>query len=70
MWEANVAGTARVMKAALEAKVPRIVYVSTVGIFGNTRKQVVDESYVHPEQPTSPPITRRPSSRRTRSSSG
>ena len=50
MWEANVAGTERVMKVALEAKVPRVVYVSTVGIFGNTRKQVVDESYENPEQ--------------------
>jgi len=49
MWEANVAGTERVMKVALEAKVPRVVYVSTVGIFGNTRKQVVDESYRNPE---------------------
>jgi nucleoside-diphosphate-sugar epimerase len=49
MWEANVAGTERVMKAALEAGVPRIVYVSTVGIFGNTRKQVVDETYRNPE---------------------
>src|SRR5215218_9348866 len=45
MWEANVAGTERVMKAALEEKVPRVVYVSTVGIFGNTHKQVVDEGY-------------------------
>ncbi len=49
MWEANVAGTERVMKVALEEKVPRIVYVSTVGIFGNTNKQVVDESYENPE---------------------
>ncbi len=49
MWEANVAGTERVMKVALEEKVPRVVYVSTVGIFGNTRKQVVDESYKNPE---------------------
>jgi dihydroflavonol-4-reductase len=49
MWEANVTGTERVMKAALEQKVPRIVYVSTVGIFGNTHKQVVDESYKNPE---------------------
>jgi dihydroflavonol-4-reductase len=48
MWEANVAGTERVMKTALEAKVPRIVYVSTVGAFGNTHKKVVDESYEHP----------------------
>lgn len=49
MWEANVAGTERVMKSALDAEVPRIVYVSTVGIFGNTHKQVVDESYRNPE---------------------
>jgi nucleoside-diphosphate-sugar epimerase len=49
MWEANVAGTERVMRVALEAKVPRIVYVSTVGIFGNTHKKVVDESYENPE---------------------
>jgi len=50
MREANVAGTERVMRAALEAKVPRIVYVSTVGVFGNTHGKVVDESYEHPEQ--------------------
>jgi dihydroflavonol-4-reductase len=49
MWEANVAGTERVMKVALEAKAPRIVYVSTVGIFGNTHKKVVDEGYKNPE---------------------
>lgn len=49
MWNANVAGTERVMRAALAENVPRIVYVSTVGIFGNTHKQVVDESYENPE---------------------
>ncbi len=49
MWEANVAGTKRVMEAALAAGVPRIVYVSTVGVFGNTHEQVVDETYEHPE---------------------
>ncbi len=48
MWEANVAGTERVMSTALEAKVPKIVYVSTVGAFGNTHRRVVDESYEHP----------------------
>ncbi len=50
MWEANVAGTERVMNAALEAKVPRIVYVSTVGVFGNTHEKVVDETYEHPDE--------------------
>ncbi len=48
MWEANVAGTEHVMNAALEAKVARIVYVSTCGIFGNTHRKVVDETYEHP----------------------
>jgi dihydroflavonol-4-reductase len=48
MWEANVAGTERVLKAAGEAGVDKIVYVSTCGVFGNTHRQVVDESYEHP----------------------
>ncbi|HEX8050574.1 MAG TPA: NAD-dependent epimerase/dehydratase family protein, partial [Solirubrobacterales bacterium] len=39
MWDANVAGTERVMKVALAERIPRIVYVSTVGIFGNTHGQ-------------------------------
>jgi len=49
MHDANVGGTERVMRAALEAKVPRTVYVSTVGIFGNTHGRVVDETYENPE---------------------
>jgi len=48
MWEANVAGTERVLSAALAAEVPKVVYVSTVGAFGNTHRRVVDESYEHP----------------------
>jgi nucleoside-diphosphate-sugar epimerase len=48
MYEANVRGSERVLQAALEAKVSKVVYVSTVGIFGNTHGKVVDESYEHP----------------------
>jgi dihydroflavonol-4-reductase len=48
MREANVGGTERVLGAALEAKIPRVVYVSTVGVFGNTDGKIVDESYEHP----------------------
>jgi len=48
MYEANVRGTERAMRAVLEAKVPRAVHVSTVGAFGNTHRKVVDESYRHP----------------------
>lgn len=48
MYEANVLGTETVLRAALAAKTPKVVYVSTVAAFGNTRGQVVDESYEHP----------------------
>src|SRR5215216_5817418 len=48
MYEANVVGTEAVLRAALEAKVPKVVYISTVGAFGNTKGEVVDESYEHP----------------------
>jgi dihydroflavonol-4-reductase len=45
MWDANVGTTTRVLDAAVEARVPRIAYVSTVNAFGNTRGKVVDETY-------------------------
>ncbi|HWM55036.1 MAG TPA: NAD-dependent epimerase/dehydratase family protein [Solirubrobacterales bacterium] len=48
MYAANVEGTKLVLRSALEAKVPKVVYVSTVGAFGNTKKKVVDETYKHP----------------------
>jgi nucleoside-diphosphate-sugar epimerase len=47
MQEANVGGTERVLGAALEAQIGKVVYVSTVGIFGNTNGQIVDEGYEH-----------------------
>src|SRR4051794_13641839 len=48
MYDANVRGTERVLDAAFEAGVSRIVYVSTVNVFGNTRGEVVDETYERP----------------------
>jgi len=48
MYEANVLGTENVLRAALDAKIAKVVYVSTVAAFGNTRGQVVDETYEHP----------------------
>jgi nucleoside-diphosphate-sugar epimerase len=49
MYDANVIGTENALRAALEEKVSRVVYISTVGAFGNTKGQVVDESYEHPQ---------------------
>jgi nucleoside-diphosphate-sugar epimerase len=48
MREANVGGTERVLDAAIAAGVPRVVYVSTVAVFGNTDGKTVDESYERP----------------------
>jgi dihydroflavonol-4-reductase len=48
MYDANVRGTERVLDAAIGAGVPRVVYVSTVNVFGNTRGEVVDERYERP----------------------
>ncbi|HSD85150.1 MAG TPA: NAD-dependent epimerase/dehydratase family protein [Anaerolineae bacterium] len=45
MAAANVEGTRHVLETALEANVPKIVYTSTVGVFGNTHGQIVDETY-------------------------
>ena len=48
MYEANVVGTENVLRAALAAGLPRIVYISTVAVFGNTDGEVVDETYDPP----------------------
>jgi dihydroflavonol-4-reductase len=45
MWDANIGTTTRVLDAAELAHVPKLVYVSTVGVFGNTHGRVVDETY-------------------------
>jgi nucleoside-diphosphate-sugar epimerase len=47
--DTNVGGTERVLGAALSAGVRKAVHVSTVAAFGNTRGQVVDETYRRPE---------------------
>ena len=45
MWDANVGTTERVLDAAIRAGVPRILYLSTLGVMGNTRGRLVDETY-------------------------
>ena len=45
MRDANVGTTERVLDAAVAVSVPRIVYISTVNAFGDTKGQVVDETY-------------------------
>jgi dihydroflavonol-4-reductase len=48
MYDANVRGTERVLRAAVDAGAQRCVYVSTVNAFGNTHGKVVDEAHHRP----------------------
>ncbi|MEA2459482.1 MAG: hypothetical protein QOC95_2454, partial [Thermoleophilaceae bacterium] len=48
MYDTNVRGTERVLDAAFQAGVARIVYVSTINVFGNTHGEIVDESFERP----------------------
>ena len=45
MMRANIDGTAATLDAAIAAEVPRILYISTVNVFGNTHGRAVDESF-------------------------
>jgi nucleoside-diphosphate-sugar epimerase len=45
MWDANVGTTQRVLDAAIAAGAPRIVYVSTLNVFGNSKGLKRDEMY-------------------------
>lgn len=48
MERTNVEGTRNVIEAAMAAGVPKIVYVSTIAVFGDTHGEVVDEGYENP----------------------
>lgn len=41
----NVGGTRNVLELAVELGVPRIIYTSTVAVFGNTQGEIPDETY-------------------------
>jgi nucleoside-diphosphate-sugar epimerase len=41
----NVQGTRNVLEIARELQIPRIVYTSTVGVFGDTGGRLIDENY-------------------------
>ena len=45
MERVNVAGTRAVMEVAQAANVSKVVYCSTIGVFGDTQGRVVDETF-------------------------
>lgn len=44
----NVDGTRNVLELASRLGVPKIIYTSTVGVFGDTNGRLVDENYIMP----------------------
>jgi dihydroflavonol-4-reductase len=44
-WDANVGTTTRMLDAAQAAGTPRVVYISTGNVYGNTHGRAVDETY-------------------------
>jgi dihydroflavonol-4-reductase len=51
MYAANVVATQRVLDAAVSVGTPRIVYVSTANVYGNTHRRAVDETFQRPQPP-------------------
>jgi dihydroflavonol-4-reductase len=45
MQQVNVEGTRAVMQAAQQAGVSKVVYCSTIGIYGDTQGRVIDETF-------------------------
>lgn len=41
----NVGGTRKVLRLAYELGIPKIIYTSTIAVFGDTQGQLVDETY-------------------------
>ena len=45
MYEANVNAAVRVFRSAMSANVARVVHVSSINVFGDTRGRIVDETH-------------------------
>jgi dihydroflavonol-4-reductase len=45
MEQVNIRGTQAVLKAAQSARVSKMVYCSTIGIYGDTQGQIIDETF-------------------------
>lgn len=50
MQRTNVSGTRAVIEAARAAGVPKLVYCSTIGIYGDTQGKTVDETFVRSQR--------------------
>jgi dihydroflavonol-4-reductase len=51
MYAANVVATQRILDAAVSVGTPRIVYVSTANVYGDTHRRAVDETFRRSQPP-------------------
>ena len=58
MWRINVEGTRNVASAAKVAGVERMLYCSTIGVFGDTQGRVVDETFAREQKHFDSPYDR------------
>lgn len=45
MQDVNIGGVRHLLEATANAEIPRVIYASTVAVFGNTNGEIVDENY-------------------------
>ncbi|MEC4986771.1 MAG: NAD-dependent epimerase/dehydratase family protein, partial [Oscillatoria sp. PMC 1076.18] len=50
MAKVNVEGTRAVLETAQAAKIKKMVYCSTIGVFGDTKGEVVDETFIRQQK--------------------
>ena len=50
MSQVNIEGTQAVMETAQKLGVPKVVYCSTIGVFGDTQGRVVDETFTREQE--------------------
>jgi len=49
LWKINVDGTQKVAKAAIRAKVKKLIFMSSTGVYGFTKGGITEKSLVNPQ---------------------
>lgn len=49
LWKINVEGTQKVANAAKRAKIKKLIFMSSTGVYGFTKGEVSEKTLVHPE---------------------